>query len=166
MISQVPYFVDSNSCQDFRGSICITKLFMSQRSVEHLCVRNKTWGTWRGFHFQYPRMQQKYIRVNSGRLRDYCLDMNPESSTYCQVISLMIDSYSGWYYIPEWYAHAYYTLENSTTVEYLVLGAYEYSDRKIIRLDDPALDFERPGTINAISDSDRNAVDYTFTYER
>jgi dTDP-4-dehydrorhamnose 3,5-epimerase len=102
---------------------------------------NKTKGTLRGMHFQYPpAAETKLVRATRGSILDIIVDLRPESATYMQHISveLSADNYRA-LYVPERFAHGYQVLEDRTETSYQVgefympgvEGGLLYSDARL-----------------------------------
>jgi dTDP-4-dehydrorhamnose 3,5-epimerase len=62
-------------------------------------------------------------------------------------------------YIPKGCAHGFATLENNTTVAYLIEGEYRPESAAVVRWNDPALGINWPVSNPIISDKDRQAPD-------
>tara|TARA_Y100001935_G_C17311258_1_gene516471 strand:+ start:3661 stop:4212 length:552 start_codon:yes stop_codon:yes gene_type:complete len=78
-------------------------------------------GTIRGLHFQKnPLSQGKFLRVLSGSIEDFFIDLRKSSSTYEKFSSLKMNYESGSLYIPKGFAHGFCTLEENTIVIYKV----------------------------------------------
>src|SRR5262245_26817266 len=83
---------------------------------------NKSAGTLRGMHFQYPpAAETKLVRATRGAILDIIVDLRPESPTYLQHISveLSADNYRA-LYVPERFAHGYQVLMDGTETTYQV----------------------------------------------
>jgi dTDP-4-dehydrorhamnose 3,5-epimerase len=72
-------------------------------------------GVLRGLHFQKePYAQGKLVRVFSGRVYDVALDIRPDSPTFGQHQSLILDAEkNNLLYIPPGFAHGFLALEDS-----------------------------------------------------
>src|SRR5687768_16667168 len=83
---------------------------------------NKTRGTLRGMHFQYPPFAEtKIVRCTRGAILDIIVDLRPESPTYLEHIGVELpeDNHRA-LYVPERFGHGYLTMnagsENSLQV--------------------------------------------------
>src|SRR5215510_7153884 len=86
---------------------------------------NKTRGTLRGMHFQYPPFAEtKIVRCTRGQIIDVIVDLRPESKTHLRhvAVSLSADNHRA-IYVPERFAHGYQTLEDGCEVLY-EMGAH------------------------------------------
>jgi dTDP-4-dehydrorhamnose 3,5-epimerase len=62
-------------------------------------------------------------------------------------------------YIPSGCAHGFATLEDNTTIAYLIEGDYRPDFAAVVRWNDPALGIDWPVSDPIISDKDRQALD-------
>lgn len=83
-------------------------------------VFNNSHKTFRGIHFQInPFSQNKLILINSGRIIDFVIDLRKSSKTFLKVNSFKVSSNNNYLiYVPKGFGHAYYTLENNTSLTY------------------------------------------------
>ena len=72
-------------------------------------------GVLRGLHFQKGDYAQgKLVRVISGRVLDIALDLRPNSSTFGEWDSIVLDSEkNNMFYVPPGFAHGFHALEDS-----------------------------------------------------
>src|SRR5262245_31469525 len=85
---------------------------------------NKSAGTLRGMHFQYPpAAETKLVRATRGAILDIIVDLRPESPTYLQhvAVELSAENHRA-LYVPERFAHGYQALEDGTETSYQVGG--------------------------------------------
>ena len=118
-------------------------------------------GTIRAFHFQRPpHWQAKLVSCVSGRTWDVVLDLRPESPTFRQWEAVELSAACGKaVYIPAGCAHGFATLEDNTTIAYLIEGEYRPEAAAVVRWDDPSLGITWPVADPIISDKDRQAPD-------
>ena len=115
--------------------------------------------TLRGIHFQHPPMAQaKLIRCVGGAVRDYAVDLRPDSSTYKQWISVELSADNKkQLYIPRGFGHAFITLTENAEVVYKADNYYSPEHDGAILWCDPdigiAWDVEKP----KLSEKDKNA---------
>jgi dTDP-4-dehydrorhamnose 3,5-epimerase len=116
-------------------------------------------GTIRAFHFQRPPYgQAKLVSCVSGRTWDLVLDLRPDSPTFRRWEAIELSAASGRaVYIPSGCAHGFATLEDNTTVAYLIEGDYRPDCAEVIRWDDPVLGIRWPVSEPIVSDKDRRA---------
>lgn len=72
-------------------------------------------GVLRGLHFQTGiHAQGKLVRAMKGKVLDIALDLRPESSTYGEWDSIILDSgKNNMFYVPPGFAHGFHALEDS-----------------------------------------------------
>src|SRR5437879_13697194 len=81
---------------------------------------NKTRGTLRGMHFQYPpAAETKLVRCTRGAILDIIVDLRPDSVTYLEHVSVELheDNMTA-LYVPERFAHGYQALRDNTDTSY------------------------------------------------
>ncbi|MEK6928702.1 MAG: dTDP-4-dehydrorhamnose 3,5-epimerase [Nanoarchaeota archaeon] len=95
----------------------------------------------RGLHFQKrPYAQGKLVRVISGSIRDFVVDIRIESPTYSKWISYELNSENKkMLWIPEGFAHGFLTLENNSIIQYKLAEYYNKSFESGIIWNDPDL---------------------------
>src|SRR5258706_143192 len=83
---------------------------------------NKTKGTLRGMHFQYPPAPEtKLVRATRGAILDIIVDLRPESPTYLEHISVELSACNHLpLYFPERFGHGYQSLEGQPQPGYQV----------------------------------------------
>ena len=116
-------------------------------------------GTLRGFHFQTPPYaQDKLVRCTRGKILDFAVDIRHGSPEFGTVTRVELSEENGHqFFVPAGYAHAFYTLEENTEVQYKVSSLYHKKSEGGLAFDDPALDIEYPIGIQEIvlSEKDR-----------
>jgi dTDP-4-dehydrorhamnose 3,5-epimerase len=118
-------------------------------------------GTIRAFHFQRPpHGQAKLVSCVSGKTWDVILDLRPESPTFREWEAVELAAASGTaVYIPRGCAHGFATLQDNSTVAYLIEGEYRPESAAVVCWNDPALGVTWPALEPIISDKDRQAPD-------
>jgi dTDP-4-dehydrorhamnose 3,5-epimerase len=117
---------------------------------------NKTKGTVRGMHFQFPpAAETKLVRCTRGAILDIIVDLRPESSTYLQhaSVELSADNHRA-LYVPERFAHGYQVLVDETETSYQVGEFYTPGSEGGLRYNDPALRLTWPLPVTEISPKD------------
>lgn len=124
--------------------------------------RNPARGTLRGMHYQRsPHAQQRLVACAAGRIFDVVLDLRPSSRTYLMWHALHLDAESGAaVFVPAGCAHGFVTLEDHSTVTYLIGGAYAPASRGIVRWNDPRFAIAWPVNEPMLSRDDREAPDF------
>lgn len=110
----------------------------------HLVQINESfshYGVIRGLHAQTkPFTQAKIIQVLSGKILDVVVDIRPDSITFGQVMTtLMNDRQKQQLLIPEGFLHGYAVLSEYATIQYYVNAPYSPGHEIGVRYDDPQL---------------------------
>jgi dTDP-4-dehydrorhamnose 3,5-epimerase len=135
------------------------KPVIAQGNIAH----NRTRGTVRGMHFQYPpAAETKLVRCTRGAILDIIVDLRPESPTYLQhvAVELTEDNMCA-LYVPERFAHGYQALRDDTDTSYQVGEFYTPSTEGGLRHDDPRLGLKWPLPVTVISKKDQEFRSYS-----
>jgi dTDP-4-dehydrorhamnose 3,5-epimerase len=129
------------------------KPVIAQANIAH----NKTKGTIRGMHFQFPPFAEtKTVRCTRGAILDIIVDLRPESPTYLHDIAVELnEDNQRMLYVPERFAHGYQVLQDNTDTSYQVGEFYSPGAEGGLLYDDPRLGLRWPLPVSAISDKDR-----------
>lgn len=119
-------------------------------------------GTLRGMHFQRaPHGQAKLVSCVRGKFLDVIVDVRPESATYLRWIAVELAAASGRaVFIPAGCAHGFVTLEDHSTVAYLIENDYRPGAATTLRWNDPLVGIQWPVREPILSDRDRQAPDF------
>ena len=80
--------------------------------------------TFRGLHYQEGSFaQSKCVRVLSGKIIDFIIDIRPESINFGSTENFLMEP-GNVILVPRGYAHGFFTLEPNTLVEYFVDNVY------------------------------------------
>ena len=85
----------------------------------------------RGFHFQSKFKQAKFVSVLKGKILDYVIDLRKKSKTFGESFSIELsENNCKSLYIPEGFAHAYYSVSNLNIIYYKLSNYYhpQYED--------------------------------------
>ena len=85
----------------------------------------------RGFHFQTKFKQAKFVSVLKGMILDYVIDLRKNSKTFGKSFSIILsENNCKSLYIPEGFAHAYYSFSKLNIIYYKLSNYYhhEYED--------------------------------------
>ena len=85
----------------------------------------------RGFHFQSKFKQAKFVSVLKGKILDYVIDLRKNSKTFGKGFRIVLsDNNCKSLYIPEGFAHAYYSFSKENIIYYKLSNYYhpEYED--------------------------------------
>ena len=123
----------------------------------------------RGFHFQSKFQQAKFVNVLKGKIFDCVIDLRKSSKTFGKsfVIELS-DKNCLSLYVPEGFAHAYYTCTDLSIIYYKLSNYYhpEYEDGLI--WNDSFLNIKWPIKKPLVSKKDKNLKtfsDFVKIYE-
>ena len=90
-----------------------------------------------------PYEEVKVVRCVRGSIYDVIVDMRPQSTTYLKWFGIILsDKNDNMLYIPKGFAHGFQTLEDSSTINYMVSNPYEPSSEYGVRYDDPKVGIE------------------------
>ncbi|MCX7818371.1 MAG: dTDP-4-dehydrorhamnose 3,5-epimerase family protein [Kiritimatiellae bacterium] len=117
---------------------------------------NRHRGTLRGLHWQAaPHEEAKLVRVVRGAVFDAVVDLRPDSPTYLQAFTTVLDAAGGRaLYVPRGCAHGFLTLEDNTDVFYQMSEYYVPELARGARWDDPAFSIPWPEPPRFISERD------------
>ena len=95
-------------------------------------------GVLRGLHFQCEdAAQAKLVRVLSGKVQDVCVDLRPNSKTFGQSVSIILEAEKhNQLFIPRGFAHGFLVLENDTIFSYSCDNFYSKSSESGIKYND------------------------------
>jgi len=80
----------------------------------------------RGFHFQSKFKQAKFVTVLKGKILDYVIDLRKKSKTFGKCFSIELSEKNcKSLYIPEGFAHAYYSFSNLNIIYYKLSNYYQ-----------------------------------------
>ena len=85
----------------------------------------------RGFHFQYKFKQTKFVSVLKGKILDCVIDLRKKSKTFGKSFSVVLsENNCKSLYIPEGFAHAYYSFSKLNIIYYKLSNYYhpEFED--------------------------------------
>jgi dTDP-4-dehydrorhamnose 3,5-epimerase len=151
------FFARSYCQKEFKDHGLIPKIVQANFSF------NKKKGTLRGMHYQiFPYEEAKLIQCTRGALYDVIIDLRKDSPTYKKWFGLELtaNNYT-MLYVPESFAHGFYTLEDNTEATYMVSQFYTPGSERGIRWDDPAFNIQWPLKPEVISSKDAKWGDYT-----
>jgi len=131
---------------------------IAQASVSH----NRHAGTLRGMHYSIaPSREGKLVRCERGRIFDVALDLRTESPAFLQHFALQLsEDDSVALYLPPGVAHGFQTLEDDSTVLYMMSEAYRPELQAGVRFDDPAFGIAWPLPVSVIAERDRDFADF------
>ena len=97
--------------------------------------------TLRGLHYQVaPHSEQKLVRCVQGRAFDVVVDVREDSPTRWRHHAITLDAARGnALFVPRGFAHGFLSLEDNTSVEYLIDAVFEPTSARGLRWNDPRL---------------------------
>jgi dTDP-4-dehydrorhamnose 3,5-epimerase len=121
---------------------------------------NRVAGTVRGLHWQAdPFGQTKVVWAASGRVVDVLVDVRPDSPGYGSWVSVELSAEeSSAVLVPTGVAHGFQTLDDLTSVVYLMRGGYSPASARTLRWDDPAVGIDWPLPVSVLSQNDRSGA--------
>lgn len=131
---------------------------INERFVQENISFSSRAGTIRGMHFQKaPYGEGKLVRCIRGAIQDVIIDVRPNSPTYLQHQSFLLDDKNkNQLYIPREFAHGFQTLVDDVEVTYLMTDFYKAGAEAGFRFDDPALAIDWPLPVGPISQRDQS----------
>ena len=80
----------------------------------------------RGFHFQHKFQQAKFVSVLKGKIIDYVIDLRKKSKTFGKIYKIELSEKNcKSLYIPEGFAHAYFSCSNLNIIYYKLSNYYK-----------------------------------------
>jgi dTDP-4-dehydrorhamnose 3,5-epimerase len=158
------FIIDLDRKQDARGFFARTfcqnefmahglKPVIAQSSIAH----NRTRGTIRGMHFQYPpAAETKVVRCIRGAILDIIVDLRPESPTFLQHLCVELNEENQRaLYVPERFAHGYQTLQDNSDASYEIGEFYSPGNEGGLTHLDARLGLPWPLPVAVVSERDR-----------
>ena len=120
-------------------------------------------GVLRGLHFQNPPFEQgKLIRVISGAVLDFAIDIRKNSATYGQHFSVVLNGDNKTsFWIPPGFAHGFITLEDDTIFTYKCTGVYNKESEGSIVWNDKDLNIDWGWDSPIVSDKDQDSPSFS-----
>ena len=109
----------------------------------------------RGFHFQSKYKQAKFVSVLKGKILDCVIDLRKLSKTYGKSFSIILSEENCLsLYVPEGFAHAYYTY-NDSVIYYKLSNYYQSKFEDGLLWNDKFLKIKWPNKKPKLSKKDR-----------
>jgi len=157
--------------KDNRGSLREThnkKIVEHDNFVFEYCTTSKS-NVVRGFHFQTKFQQAKYVNVVKGKILDCVIDLRSNSKTFGKTFSIILSAENCLgLYIPEGFAHAYYSCDKLNIIYYKLTNYYKPEFESGIRWDDKKLKIKWPTKKPLVSSKDKKLgtfLDFTKRYQ-
>lgn len=119
------HFIENKVFRDKRGTFSPLMLDKLDKNwlQSNISVNPRKY-TLRGLHFQKNEYAQaKLIKVISGKILDFVVDMRKVSDDYNKVFFFVMNE-GDEVYVPRYFAHGFITLEEDSIVQYLVDNDY------------------------------------------
>ena len=111
----------------------------------------------RGFHFQSKFPQAKYVTVLKGRVLDCVIDLRKKSKTFGKTFKIILSEKNCLsLYIPEGFAHAYYSYDKTNIIYYKLSNFYKPQYEDGVIWNDKTANIKWPIKNPLISSKDRN----------
>ena len=148
---------------DLRGSLRETfnkKIFKKNNFIFEYCTISKK-DSLRGFHYQYKYQQAKYVNVIKGKILDCVIDLRKKSKTFGKVFKIILSEKNCLsLYIPEGFAHAYYSFEKENIIYYKLTNYYKPQFERGINAKDIHFNIKWPGKKNLMSKKDKKLISF------
>jgi len=147
------FFFESFNKNNFEKALGLTINFVQ----DNHSVSNK--GVLRGLHFQTDDFAQaKLLRVVKGSVLDICVDIRPDSETFGQYFSIILDDIDHkQLFIPRGFAHGFLALQDQTIFNYKCNNYYSKNHESGLLYNDTTLniDWNFPLSDIILSEKDR-----------
>tara|TARA_B100001057_G_scaffold485414_1_gene565100 strand:- start:1586 stop:2119 length:534 start_codon:yes stop_codon:yes gene_type:complete len=151
------FIVKQKNNTDKRGSLreIYNEKKIKKKFVFEYCTTSKK-NSLRGFHFQYKYQQAKYVSVLKGKILDCVIDLRKNSKTFGKTFKIILsDKNCLSLYIPEGFAHAYFSYEKLNIVYYKLNNYYKPEFENGINVLDKDLKIKWPSKNLEISKKDK-----------
>jgi len=143
---------------DRRGSLRETfnkQKFKENKFIFEYCTVSK-YNSLRGFHFQHKFQQAKYVNVLKGKILDCVIDLRKKSKTFGKTFKIILSEKNCLsLYIPEGFAHAYYSYEKTNIIYYKLTNYYKPKFEDGINVMDKDLKINWPNKKFILSTKDK-----------
>ena len=150
--------VKSKKNNDLRGNLVETyrkKILKGKNLIFDYKVLSKK-NVLRGLHFQYNFQQIKYVTVLKGRVLDCVVDLRRNSKTFGKTFKMILsDKNCLSLYVPEGFAHSYYSYKKTNIVYYKLTNYYKPQFESGINVLDKSLKINWPSKKLIISKKDK-----------
>lgn len=147
------YFMESFNEQTFQNGVGQAVHFVQDNQSF------STKGVLRGLHYQTgEHAQAKLVRVLSGEVLDVAVDIRPESKTFGQYVSVVLNAENQrQFFVPRGFAHGFLVLSESATFFYKCDNFYNKESEGGLLYNDPELNinWDFPEATLIISEKDK-----------
>ncbi len=147
---------------DRRGSLkeIFDKRIFNKNFIFEYCTTSKR-NALRGFHFQHKFQQAKFVSVLKGKILDYVIDLRKNSKTFGKTFKIILsDKNCLSLYIPEGFAHAYFSYEKLNIIYYKLTNYYKPKFESGINLLDKNIEVKWPKKKFNISKKDKKLISF------
>lgn len=147
---------------DRRGSLkeIFDKRILNKNFIFEYCTTSKR-NALRGFHFQHKFQQAKFVSVLKGKILDYVIDLRKNSKTFGKTFKIILsDKNCLSLYIPEGFAHAYFSYEKLNIIYYKLTNYYKPKFESGINLLDKNIEVKWPKKKFNISKKDKKLISF------
>ena len=117
----------------------------------------------RGFHFQSKFQQAKFVSVLKGKILDCVIDLRKKSKTFGKSFSIELsENNCKSLYIPEGFAHAYYSYSKLNIIYYRLSNYYHPKYEDGIIWNDKSLKNKWPTNRPLVSKKDRKLKNFSL----
>lgn len=143
---------------DSRGTLRETfnKKILKKKFVFEYCTISKG-GVLRGFHIQTKFKQAKFVNVIKGKILDVVIDLRTNSKTFGKTFKIILSRKNSLgLYIPEGFAHAYYSYDKENIIYYKLNNYYAPKHESGVIYNDNDINIKWPKNKLIVSEKDKN----------
>ena len=135
---------------------------LPEQMVQSSLSFNRRAGTLRGMHLQIPPSREgKLVRCVRGAIVDVIVDLRSCLDPDLKTVSIRLDDRNQMaIYVPPGCAHGFQTLEDDTTVLYMMTDIYQPELERGFRWNDPAFSIDWPMDNPIIHEKDAGYPDF------
>tara|TARA_B110000444_G_scaffold251218_1_gene278739 strand:+ start:839 stop:1372 length:534 start_codon:yes stop_codon:yes gene_type:complete len=155
--------IEHNAYKDKRGFLRITHVQkeLNKKFILEYCTTSKK-NSLRGFHFQHRFQQAKYVMVLKGKILDCVIDLRKKSKTFGKIFSIILSKKNNLaLYIPEGFAHAYYSFEKENIIYYKLTNHHKPKFEDGINALDKSLNINWPSGKKVMSIKDKKLKSFS-----
>ena len=152
--------VKQKNNSDKRGNLRETfnNKILKKKFIFEYCTTSKK-NVFRGFHFQIKNKKSKYVNVVKGKILDVVIDLRKNSKTFGKTFRIILsDKNCLSLYIPEGFAHAYYSYDKENIIYYKLDNYYNPKYESGIIYNDPSINIKWPKKKMIISQKDKKLL--------
>ena len=155
--------IQQKKYEDKRGNLRVTfikKIIKWNKLVFDYATISKK-NVLRGFHFQSKFKQAKFVTVLKGKIFDCVIDLRRFSKTFGKSFGIELSEKNCLsLYIPEGFAHAYYSYEKLNIIYYKLSNYYHPKFEDGLLWNDKSFNINWPSKRPLVSKKDMNAISF------